>query len=177
MKKLAIVCIALATLAACDNQTTEETTSTDSLAGTDNSVVSTTVMEGPYTDLSTGQTVELRKDEKTGYVVYVATGEPIDFYIDMNTLDTFFGRSGTVVNNMILYTDENRYMLDDAEVKWDGEELKILGADGSKEKLEGDEYKSKSADGSKVKQDGDEYKVKTSDGTKVKEEDGKVKVK
>jgi hypothetical protein len=170
MKKLMIPALAIATLsfAACNNSSETETTSTDTVS------TSTTVAPAAtqYVDLNTGNPVEMKKDE-SGHMVSMATGEPVEFYVDMNTRDTFYGKTGTVVNNAIMRSkDDTKYELDGAKAKWDGNELKIEYADGSKVKADEDEYKYKSGDGkTKVKIDGDDKKIKTPD-QKIKMEAG-----
>ncbi|RYE23322.1 MAG: hypothetical protein EOP51_10950 [Sphingobacteriales bacterium] len=174
MKKLMIPAftIAVATLGftACNNAESESTT-------TDSTAMTTTTMEtapaaSQYIDLNTGQPIEMKKNEENGKMVAMATGEPVEFYVDMNTRDTFYGKTGTVVNNVMVKGEDMKYKLDDAKVKWDGNELKILYADGSKVKADENEYKYKSGDGkTKVKIDGDEKKIKTED-KKIKIEDG-----
>ena len=172
MKKLMFPAFSLAVAAlsftACNNSADSEMTDNDSTATT------TTTTTTQYVDLNTGNTVELKKDESTGQMVSMATGEPVDFYVDMNTRDTFYGKTGTVVNNAIIRNDDMKYELDGTKTKWDGNELKIEYADGSKVKADEDEYKYKSADGdTKVKVDDDDKKIKTPD-QKIKIEDGEV---
>lgn len=181
MKKLVLSIAALSVIgfAACNNSTEETTTSEDStMMNTSSDVTASgTPMQGTYTDLNSGRTVQLARNEQTGYVTDAATGEPVEFYVDMSSMDTFYGRSTAVVNNAIMRDDEGKYKLDDSKVKWDDNEMKLKGADGSKEKWDGDEYKYKSADGdTKVKRDGDESKIKT-EGVKIKTEGGETKVK
>ncbi len=158
--------VAALSFTACNSSETE-TTSTDST-----SVMTTeTTTATQYVDLNTGNTVEMRKNE-SGQMVSMATGEPVEFYVDMNTRDTFYGKTGTVVNNAIVRGDDMKYELDESKAKWDGNELKVEYADGGKMKADEDEYKYKSGDGkTKVKVDGDDAKIKTED-KKIKMEDG-----
>ena len=115
-----------------------------------------------YIDLNTGQPVEVKWDDDNTNAMNAVTNDPLAFYVDMNTLDTFYGRTGTIVNNAILRTEEGKYELDENKVKWDGGDLKIKYADGSK---------------LKVDEDGDR-KFKSGDGDlKIKQKDGEVKVK
>lgn len=179
MKKvmLSIAALSVIGFAACNNSTEESTTSSDStmmMNTTDDMAANGTALQGTYTDLNTGRTVQLARNEQTGYVTDATTGEPVEFYVDMNSMDTFYGRSNAVVNNAIMRDGEGKYKLDDAKVKWDGDEMKLKSAD-SKEKWDGDEYKYKSGD-TKVKRDGDESKIKN-DNVKIKTDGNETKVK
>jgi lipopolysaccharide export system protein LptA len=181
MKKLFLSFTAMALLgfAACNSESSKDETAMDSTTATaDGNIAANTTttrtFDGTYTDLSTGRSVQVRRDEANGYMVDAATGQPIEFFVDMSTRDTFYGKTGTVVNNAIL-ADHGTYKLDESKVKWEGDELKIKYADGSKEKVDGDEYKYKDGD-SKMKVDGDEAKYKD-ENVKVKVEGDEVKVK
>lgn len=178
MKKLFLSFAALSLLGftACKNDTTTGESAMDSTAAAtemaDNSMTTTTTtrtFDGTYTDLSTGKSVQVRRDDSKGYMVDASTGAPIEFFVDMNTRDTFYGKTGTVVNNAIMM-DEGTYKLDDAKIKWDGEELKVKG-DDSKEKITNDEYKYKDGD-TKIKDNENEYKAKSGDAKLKANEDG-----
>ena len=80
-------------------------------------------------------------DEATGRYVD-ESNNPVDFYVDMNTRDTFSGRSGEVVNNALIHGDDGSWSVDETKIK-----------------MEDDEYKSKTGD-TKVKVEDDEAKVK-----------------
>lgn len=174
MKKLLAVlsitsCVAFAT--SCSNSTAEETTTTDNMSTTE--TIETPATTSAYIDPVTG--TEVAYDAATGYYVDAA-GEPVAFYVNTSSMDTFYGK-GVNVNNAIIHNG-NDWEVDEAKVKIDGDEIKIKHADGSKTKIEGDEIKVKNADGSKTKMDGDETKIKTGDtkikssaeGTKIKED-------
>lgn len=173
MKKLLIAAvIAPAFLVTACNNSESETASTTDTVSTETVVTTTN-----YVDLSTGSNIDVKKDETSGKMVNVATNEPVEFYVDLNTRDTFFGYTGTVVNNTLARSEDGKWEFDGNKAKWDGNELKIEYADGSKVKADEDEYKYKSADGkTKVKVDGDDKKIKTPD-VKIKEKDGEVRVK
>ena len=83
---------------------------------------------------------------------------PVDFYVDINTQDTFYGNSGQVVNNALIHGDDGSWKVDETKIKIDGDEMKMKNGD-DKIKIAGDEYKEKTGD-TKVKVDGDESKVK-----------------
>lgn len=167
-------------MAACNNSSTADTDDTDTvLVGaaekqTTRVVNSSFNPDGSYVDLSTGKTVKLTRNETDGTIMNMETSQPVEFYVDMSTHDTFYAKTGTVVNYALLQ-EEGKYKLDDAKIKWEGDELKIKNADGSKEKITDDEYKYKSDD-VKIKETEDETKIKAGD-TKIKVSKDEVKVK
>ncbi len=111
-----------------------------------------------YENLETGEKVTIVKDPTTGYAIDSITNEPVDFYVNLDTKDTIYGKTGMVVNNALIKTSEGTYLLDDAKIKSDGEEFKAK------------------SDEVKIKVDGDDIKIKTDD-KKIKIEDGEKKVK
>ncbi len=122
-----------------------------------------------YIDLTTGEPIELVKDEETGLMVDASTKKPVRMYVDTKTNDTVWGKSGKVINGYVRLDDEGKYIYfggddddTDYKLKRDGE--------GYKKKV-GDDYKIK------VEDDGD-YKIKDGD-TKIKvdAETGERKVK
>ena len=148
------------------NSTSNENADADSL-NTDSMEVS----NASYVNLSTGEPVTIIRDTEKGYYVYSDSKEPIEndmFFVDINTRDTLYGRTGVVVNNAIIRADTG-WSLNESMVERDGEEIKIKTADG-KLKIDGDEMKYKEGEDTKIKVDGDESKTKTGD-TKVKVED------
>ena len=118
----------------------------------------------PYLDLSTGETVEIEKDEKTGAVINKDTGEPLYIYVDTRTGDTIYAKTGAVVNGHIVQKGDKYYFEDDVKLK--------LEDDGSVEYKDDDrDYKVK------IDEDGD-YKKKDGDRkVKIDGETGEKKVK
>jgi hypothetical protein len=105
-----------------------------------------------YVDLETGKTITVEKDATTGYMVNAETKKPVDIYVDTRTHDTIYGRTGKVINNLVIKRTDGRFTYEPS-----GE-------------VTGDDYKKK------VQDDGD-VKIKDDD-TKVKiEADGETKVK
>lgn len=132
--------------------------------------------EGRFLNLSSGEEVELVRDDK-GHMVNKETRKPVLLYVDTKSRDTFYGVTGQKVNGRLQRMDKGVYVYNDGErkIKIDGEEYKIKDGN-SKEKWEGEEYKYKN-DEVKIKGEGDEFKYK-SDGFKKKvDEDGDVKIK
>jgi hypothetical protein len=122
-----------------------------------------------YIDLSTGDGVELVKDEQSGLLVSAETGDPIYMYVDTETRDTIYGATGQVINGEIERLDDGgyRYVGDykfkdgDYKVKVDGDEMKIK-SEYQKIKTEDDEKKIKT-ETKKIKTDEDGRKVKYDD--------------
>ncbi len=114
--------------------------------------------KGRYMDLSTGKTIEIEKDDKTGFMVNEATKEPVYIYVDTKKNDTIYGKTGEVINGHVVYED-NKYVFDGDE------KLKL----SDEVKYKDDDYKMK------VESDGD-VKIKNGD-KKVKIDDGERKVK
>lgn len=116
-----------------------------------------------YIDLNTGKRVDLVKDSVSGIMVNVETREPVTIYYDTKTKDTIWGKTGIVINNKVIKTDDGKYTYDDGDYKEKSD-------DGDTKIKIGDDYKMK------VEKDGD-IKIKDGD-TKTKiGEDGEKKVK
>jgi hypothetical protein len=107
-----------------------------------------------FLDLSTGEPVDLRKDENSGLMVNSETGMPVRVYVDRESNDTIWGNTGKVVNGKLVKSGDGEWLI----------------------KVDGDEYKAKSDD-LKIKSEGGEQKVKGDDYKKKVEEDGDVKIK
>lgn len=111
-----------------------------------------------YVDLTTGEAIEVDKDDKTGYWINTSTKEPVYIYVDTKNNDTIFGRTGKVINGRLVKQD-GKYVYDDGKIK-----------------MEGGDFKDKDDDIKvKVEADGD-TKIKT-DEKKIKIENGVKKVK
>ena len=124
-----------------------------------------------YVDLDTGKTITVEKDATTGYMVNAETKEPLGIYVNTAKRDTFYGKTGKVINNFVVKHPDGKFTY-----RADGE-IKITDGD-SKMKVEADgDYKVKDGDyKKKVEADGD-IKIKDGD-TKIKiDEDGDKKVK
>jgi hypothetical protein len=120
MKKISVAIGFVAVIVsatACNNISSEKEEVSDTATVTVNS---------DFKELETGQPVELLKDEETGYVLNATTGEPVEFYINMNTMDTFYGRTGTVVNNAIMQNETGYYVLDEDKIRWEDDSMKVV---------------------------------------------------
>src|SRR4051812_6136656 len=101
-----------------------------------------------YVDLSTGQPVELVKDEKSGLMINATTGRPVRMYVDTRTHDTIWGSSGKVINGNISKSGNGTYVY--ANAGDDDADYKVkTDKDGSCKVKVGEEYKKK------VDEDGD----------------------
>jgi hypothetical protein len=126
-----------------------------------------------YLDLRTGQPVELYYDPKARRT-YSSMNEPVEFYVDMSSGDTIYGRGRYVVNNYIIRSEDGMYKLDANKIKIDKDEIKIK--DGSKKfKMDKSDMKMKGSDG-KMKGDTTSGKMKTED-MKKKMDSGESKTK
>jgi hypothetical protein len=171
IKIILLTTLAAFGFAACKDSPAGNSSSSDKATNNNSTLVS-----GAYIDLNTGETVKLRKDKETGYVLNDATGEPLDLYVNTATRDTFYGRTGTVVNRAVVYK-EGKYELDESKIKWEGKELKVKNAhDDGKVKIERHEVKHKFAGGGKIKRERHEKKIKMY-GFKIKREKHGIKVK
>jgi hypothetical protein len=172
--------IAISSIVACndgtDSTTTTDSTSTTSTTSETSAGATGTINIRPdvsYVDLTSGKQVRLRVDTVTRYVVNAETSQPIYFYIDPSTSDTF-DRSGQVVNNALIRGNDGSYTVDESRLKiktQDDGDMKIKDGEGNKLKIDpnDEKIKMKSADGSKEMIDGDKYKSKSDTGkTKTK---------
>lgn len=113
-----------------------------------------------YRNLKTGKMVAVTLDTNRGWLVDLATYEPLEYIINVGSNDTIFGPTGEVVNESIKYdVTESTISLDPFKYKIDDEEIKL-----------------KFGEDAKIKIEGDETKVEVGD-TKTKTKEGRVKTK
>jgi hypothetical protein len=120
--------------------------------------------KGRYVDLSTGEAIEVEKDEKTGAMVNADTKDALYIYVDTEKKDTIYGPTGEVINGRVIKTDDDKYVFED------GSKLKV--EDGETKYKDGDYKMEVEKDGDVIIKDG-ENKVKTDGETgerKVKKE-------
>ncbi|MCW3109223.1 MAG: hypothetical protein JWQ09_3729 [Segetibacter sp.] len=166
-------------IAACNNGTsttnTDSTTiSTDTSQATSSSVSSlnqATVHLDPsasYVELKTGKPVKLRVDTVTKYIVNEVTNEPVMYYINPATNDTF-DRSGRLVNRALIRNANGDYSVDETRI--------TVSTDDNSNMTSSDTTEAGAAGGnSKTKIKDDKFKQKTDTST-IKVKEGKVKVK
>ena len=86
--------------------------------------------KGRYLDLSTGQPVEVVKNDSTGYMVNKETREPLYIYVDTKKHDTIYAKTGEVINGHVVRADDNKYVFDkDEKIKLEGETKYKAGED------------------------------------------------
>jgi hypothetical protein len=112
-----------------------------------------------YIDLESGKHITVVKDSTKGVMVNKETNEPVGIYVDTDTKDTIYGKTGEVINNHVIKTEDGKYTY---EVHANPDNSNIQ---------ESEDYKKK------VEKDGD-VKIKEGD-TKIKidAENGEKKVK
>lgn len=121
-----------------------------------------------FVDLETGKTITVVKDSATGFMINADTKLPVRIYVDSKNNDTIYGKTGKVINNLVVRTPDGKFTyMDDSEILVNDNDTKVKvesNGDG-----DGD-YKKK------VEKDGD-IKIKDGD-TKIKiEADGEKKIK
>ena len=198
MKKqfLILAAASFSVLVSCNNNdnavvesTTDSMVTSTTTASTDVAPPITNNGMPVFYSLETMQPVVVVEDEKTHQYVDATTLQPVTYYYEPISRDTFDMR-GRLVNDALILTD-GKYSLDDAKIKSNDNAFKIKsdewkmkwGTDGDnkmkndsiKIKDKEDKYKVKTDD-IKIKDKGDKYKIKTDD-TKIKVKDGEVKVK
>ncbi|MBC7652944.1 MAG: hypothetical protein H7098_00555, partial [Oligoflexus sp.] len=143
MKKIVLgMMAAVSILTACNNDKKDASKNGDSTSVSMDANDSMTTMDKPvvkpgkYKNLSTGEDIEITRDETTGIAVDSKTQLPVQFYYDPITLDTLY-QNGMKVNNMLVSLGDGKYKLDDMKIKIDGDEIKIK-TDTSKIKIDND---------------------------------------
>jgi hypothetical protein len=168
----------------CTNNESATTTTDSSAIGTTVATTETTTTTGShalletetYTDLKTGKTFRLKRDNSGNYAS--ESGEPLNYYFSSSTHDTFYGPSGRWVNNALVYDANNGYSIDESRATQTN--TTSSGDMGTPDKVKSteSEFKAKSNDGSdKVKVTNDEAKMKASDGSKIKTNGNETKIK
>lgn len=173
-----IVGVSVLSFASCDSGTTSET-NTDSLSTTESSAATETPastasldLNASYMDLSTGKTFSIDRDQASGSYVNKETRQPVLYYVNVATNDTF-DQSGRWVNGALTRLENGTYEVDESRLKTKVDEdgdIKVKDGDDTKMKIDGNEEEAKlKTDGSKEKVDGDKYKKKTDTSkTKIK---------
>lgn len=113
------------------------------------SIISCAGKNQRYIDLETGNYVDVVKDSTNGTMVNADTREPVIIYVDTQSKDTIYGKTGKVINGDVTKTSDGKY-----------------------------KYTSNNDGPNKVKTDDDgAYKIKEGDYKKKVEADGDVKIK
>ena len=73
------------------------------------SIISCADSDHRYIDLETGKRINVVKDSANGYMVNADTKEPVTIYVDTKSKDTIYGKTGKVINNHVIKTEEGKY--------------------------------------------------------------------
>lgn len=129
-----------------------------------------------YVDLKTGKPVNLRVDTVTKYIVNEVSNEPVMYYINPTTNDTF-DRRGRLVNRALVKSDDGDYIIDESRITITSSDNSNMTTDdtattltsepttpsgNSKTKIKDDKFKQQT-DTTEIKIKGDKIKVKTRD--------------
>ncbi|MDQ6763398.1 MAG: hypothetical protein M3015_12330 [Bacteroidota bacterium] len=125
------------------------------------SIISCADKNHRYIDLETGNYVDVVKDSTNGKMVNADTREPVIIYVDTQSKDTIYGKTGKVINGNVTKTENGKYKYVSND---DGLDKIKTGDDGAYKVKDGD-YKKK------VDKDGD---IKIKDGDKKIKIDGKT---
>ena len=110
-----------------------------------------------YIDLETGKHIAIVKDSTNGAMVNADSREPVVIYVDTQTGDTIYWKTGKIINNHVIKTEDGKYKYVSTDTKIetneDGDYKKKVEADGDVKIKDGD---------TKIKIDGEngEKKVK-----------------
>lgn len=108
-----------------------------------------------YIDLETGKRIDVVKDADKGYMVNADTKDPVIIYVDTQTKDTIYGKTGKVINNHVIKTEEGKYKyVSHEDMKSDDESYKIKDGDYKKKVEKDGDVKIKDGD-TKIKIDGE----------------------
>jgi len=114
--------------------------------------------DAKFKNLASGEKVYIIKDSISGEAIDSITREPVLLYVNLDTKDTIYGKTGQIVNNSVIRTEDGAYLVDETKLQINGNEINIGNGD-VKIKVDGDEMKIKT-DEKKIKIDGNEKKVK-----------------
>jgi hypothetical protein len=150
----------------------KDTTGRDTVPNRRDTMMGSDTASYSYIDLRTGQPVDLYYSPKNNRTYSMVTNEPVDYYVNLATGDTVYGRGRYIVNNYLVRSADGMYNLDDKRIKMDKNDIKMK--DGTmKLKMDKGKMKMKDADG-KWKMDKDNSKMKTGD-MKMKTDSSKMK--
>jgi hypothetical protein len=123
-------------------------------------------------DLSTGEPIDIYYDTVSWRSINRVNSAPVEYYIiryenPAMMPDTVHGVTGLIVNDLIMKSNDGKWMFNEAKVKWDGNELRMKDKYGRKVKWENGSLK--------IKDWNNKYKSEKGDGAKYKEEWDKIK--
>ncbi len=117
-RSIGIAVIIIAALAACyenNNNPKPYITRTDSNSLTDPPPINIR-SDNTYVDLTTGIQVKVRVDSISRDIIDETTNQPVMFFIDPSTSDTF-DRKGRRVNNALIRGNDNSWTVDESKLK------------------------------------------------------------
>lgn len=115
-----------------------------------------------YIDLETGNKIDIVKDPTNGSMINADTKEPVVIYVDTQSKDTIYGKTGKIINGHVTKTGEGKYKyVSNDNMKTDDDSYKIKDGDYKKKVEKDGDVKIKDGD-TKIKIDGEtgEKKVK-----------------
>lgn len=128
-------------------------------------------VDAQYIDLTTGEAVTVTKHHGNGMMYNAAKQRPLFLYVNTQTGDTLYGRTGAVVNGRLHRSYDGKFHVDDGDYIYDNGEYRLLRESDST----GYKRKVRSDGGQKVKY-GD-YKRKTDEENDLKVKVGEAKLK
>jgi hypothetical protein len=139
-------------------------------------------VKAQFVDISTGKTVNLVKHNANGMMFNPETQRPVHIYINPSTNDTFYGRTGEIINGKVVrsangqlnYAGDNEYVFKEGEYRLRSEAdsagyKKVFQGDGDVKVKYGNFKRKNEIDG--------DVKVKDGDAKAKAEADGSRKVK
>ncbi len=110
-----------------------------------------------YIDLESGNYIDVVKDSTNGEMVNADTKDPVIIYVDTQSKDTIYGKTGKVINGKISKSEDGKY--------------KYVSNDDGRDKVKTDD------DGAYKIKDGDyKKKVEKNGDVKIKDGDRKIKI-
>jgi hypothetical protein len=169
-------CNSGSTTTTTDSTTVAVDTSQQSSSSTVSGSSNTAVHFDPsasYVDLKTGKPVKLRVDTVTHYIVEEVTNQPVMFYINPATNDTF-DRTGRIVNRALTRGSNGDYTVDESRITVSSDDNSSTSTTDTANTTADETTTATGSSKTKIKED--KLKQKT-DNSKVKVKDDKVKVK
>ncbi|GEO12243.1 hypothetical protein [Segetibacter aerophilus] len=177
----------LVAMVACNNgestTTTDSTTVSTGSSQTSNDEVAASqnirVQLDPsvsYVDLKTGKPVKLRVDTVTRYIVNEVSNEPVTYYINPATSDTFDAR-GRLVNRALVRSSDGDYTIDETRLTLtEDDNSNMTSTDTTTNTANTSADGTTTMGNSKTKIKDNKFKQKT-DSTEIKVTEDKIKVK
>lgn len=174
--------MAIALFSSCNGSSDNTTTKTDTVimgkdtgnTATETTTTTTTTKTvklnptASYVDIK-GKSVKLRVDTVTRYVVNEVTSQPVTFYINPSTRDTF-DRMGRLVSGALVKGSNGDYSIDESRLTVRSDDMNSTNTGNTNT---GNTNAMVSGDTATITSDG----TNANEKTKIKMKDGKVKIK